>query len=453
MTLTLGFTPNPKQKEFFRARAKHIAYGGARGGGKSWAMRTKLITLALQYDKIQILLLRRTFPELRENHIIPMLELLGGIAKYKSQDKVFEFPNGARIVCGYCSNEVDALRYQGQSYDVIGMEEATQFTEQQMIWLSSASRPTIAGFSPRMYYTCNPGGVGHTWVKRLFIDRSYQNQERPEDYVFIPARVTDNYVLMQRDPDYIRILQNMPEDMRRAHLDGDWDVFAGQYYPEFSRDIHVIEPFPLPSHWRRYRAIDYGLDMCACLWIALDPERNVYVYKELHEPELSISTAAERILSTTLPDEQIYSTLAPPDLWHRTQVSGKQKADIFYEHGLTLTQVSNDREAGWLAIKELLKPCGDKSKLQIFSNCNILIKHLPMLQRDTKKPTDAALEPHEITHICDALRAYAIYWSRPADVPATREYRPPWPDDVIEDYYNSDEDGRAYLRQIYGEPR
>lgn len=451
--VSLGYEPNIKQLEFFRAREKHIAYGGARGGGKSWAMRTKFVLLALHYPKIQILLLRRTFPELRENHIIPLLQILSGIARYKAQDKVFEFPNGSRVVLGYCSNEIDALQYQGQSYDVIGIEEATQFTEQQYMWIISSLRPTIEGFSPRAYYTCNPGGVGHTWVKRLFIDRDYRASERPEDYRFIPAKVTDNYVLMRRDPDYIRILENLPEDMRRAHLDGDWDVFAGQYYPEFNRDTHVIEPFPLPAHWRRYRSIDYGLDMLACLWVAIDSERNVYVYRELHKPDLPISEAVKEIHAMTEEDERIYCTLAPPDLWHRTQETGKQKADLFYEHGLRLTQTSNDREAGWLAIKELLQIKHGEPKLKIFSNCQNLIKNLPMLQRDTKKPTDAALEPHEITHICDALRHYAIYWTRPGKEVVAEDRGTPWPKDLLEDYRRASPATKEWMIQQYGKPR
>ena len=253
MNISLGLPPNPKQLEFFKARARHIAYGGARGGGKSWGMRTKFIMLAVKYPGIQILLLRRTMPQLRENHIIPMLKTLRGIARYRVQDKVFEFYNGSRIVCGYCAAEVDALNYQGQAYDIIGMEEATQFTEQQMLWIVSSNRPSGPGYPTRMYYTCNPGGVGHQWVKRLFIDRDYQQSERPEDYVFIAAKVDDNYVLMQRDPDYKRQLENMPEEMRRAHLDGDWDLFVGQYFTEFRRDAHVIHPFKIPDHWQKYR--------------------------------------------------------------------------------------------------------------------------------------------------------------------------------------------------------
>ena len=199
--VSLGLTPNPRQLDFFRARARHIAYGGARGGGKSWAMRAKFILLAARYNGLRLLLLRRTLPELRENHIIPLLQLLAGVALYKDAEKVFIFPNGSRLKLGYCDHENDVYQYQGQEYDVIGLEEATHFTEPQMRFLTTCNRSVRKDFTPRMYYTCNPGNVGHAWVKRLFIDRQYDAGERPEDYAFIPARIYDNYVLMQADPD------------------------------------------------------------------------------------------------------------------------------------------------------------------------------------------------------------------------------------------------------------
>ena len=185
--------PFPPQEKFFLAKARRIAYGGARGGGKSFAMRAKLVLLALRYPGIQILLLRRTFPELRENHINPLQRWLYGFARYKDSTKEFLFPSGSRIKLGYLSEEGDTLQYQGQAYEVIGMEEATQFSESQYYAMTECCR--LAGqlkekFTPRMYFTCNPGGVGHAWVKRLFIDRRYREGEREEDYVFIPRCTT-----------------------------------------------------------------------------------------------------------------------------------------------------------------------------------------------------------------------------------------------------------------------
>lgn len=178
MRIRLGEPPNEKQKAFFLARARHIAYGGARGGGKSWAMRTKFVLLAARYPGLKLLLLRRTLPELRENHILPLCALLAGAVSYRATDHEFLFPNGSRIKCGYCELEQDVYRYQGQEFDMVGLEEATLFTEAQKDFLTTCNRSVRTDVSPRMYYTCNPGGVGHAWVKRLFIDREYRNGER-----------------------------------------------------------------------------------------------------------------------------------------------------------------------------------------------------------------------------------------------------------------------------------
>ncbi len=250
--------PNLKQREFFTATARHIAYGGARGGGKSWAMRRKFVLLALKYDGLRLLLLRRTLPELRENHVIPLMQELHGLAKYSSEEKSFTFANGSRIKLGYCDHENDVYQYQGQEYDVIGLEEATHFTETQKDFLTTCNRSTRTDFKPRMYYTANPGNVGHAWFKRLFVDKQYQRQERAEDYVFVPARVYDNTILMTTNPEYVQGLENLPDDLRRAFLEGDWDIFAGQYFGEFRRELHVVEPIPLPGHWRRFCSIDWG---------------------------------------------------------------------------------------------------------------------------------------------------------------------------------------------------
>ncbi|MBO4879784.1 MAG: phage terminase large subunit, partial [Clostridia bacterium] len=270
MKLILQGEPNPRQKEFFLARSRHIAYGGARGGGKSWAMRRKFVLLALRYPGLRLLLLRRTLPELRENHIVPLQQELYGAAQYNGTERVFRFPNGSRIKLGYCDNAQDVYQYQGQEYEVVGLEEATHFTEEQMRFLTTCNRTTRKDFSPRMYYTCNPGNVGHAWVKRLFIDRQYTDGERPEDYIFIPARIYDNRVLLESDPGYIHQLMALPEELRRAHLDGDWDVHEGQYFREFSREKHVTEPFPIPAWWRRFRSMDWGYnDPCCVLWHAV----------------------------------------------------------------------------------------------------------------------------------------------------------------------------------------
>ena len=171
------------------------------------------------------------------------------------------------------------------------------------------------------------GGVGHSWVKRLFIDRDYRPGEYEKDYTFIQAKASDNDALKAKDPGYLVWLDSLPEGQRQAWRDGNWDAFLGQYFSEFSRDIHVCDPFDIPPEWRRYVSMDYGLDMCAVLWFAVSPDNRTYVYKELHKPNLPVSEAANEILWMNA-SEPIYEFLAPPDLWRRQSETGRAWAEI-----------------------------------------------------------------------------------------------------------------------------
>lgn len=418
----------PKQIEFCKATNKYICYGGARGGGKSHISRIKMCLLAFNYPGIQILLLRRTLKELRDNHILPLQKMLKNIAIYKDNTKEFIFPNGSRIVLGYCDTEKDVLQYQGQAYEVIVMEEATHFTEFQFQTLTESNR--MSGnlkkeFVPRMYFTCNPGGVGHSWVKRLFIDKDYKTTETPDDYKFIPSLVFENKYIMEKDPNYVKVLENLPEDRKQAMLYGNWDVFDGQFFREFNRNIHVIDPFEIPLEWNRYIAMDYGLDMFAVLFIAVDTKGKAYVYNEIHKSDLIVSDARQT-LKSIMRNHKYKAIYAPPDLWNRNRDTGKSTAELFFEGGIDLTKASNDRKAGWLNVKEWLKikkvkneqtgEVYEDSDIKIFSNCINLVRCLPQLQHDEKDPNDVATEPHEITHITDALRYFCVNHIAPAKV-------------------------------------
>ena len=391
--------PSARQRAFFMSTTRHVAYGGARGGGKSWAMRRKFVLLALRCPGLQLLLLRRTLPELQENHGRPLQQELFGIAAYHAGTRSFYFRNGARIRLGYCDREADVYQYQGQEYDVIGLEEATHFTEAQMQFLTTCNRSTRADFSPRMYYTCNPGGVGHAWVKRLFIDKQYRNSERAEDYTFIPARVYDNTVLLSRDPQYVRTLENLPEHLRRAHLHGDWDALEGQYFPEFRREKHVCEPFAIPAWWRRFRAMDWGYnDPCCVLWLACGPDGRVYAYREEYARQVLSSRMAERILELSR-GEKIAYTVASPDAWqkrgllHRGEegMEGESIAEVFAKSGVPLLRADNARIAGWQCVREYLADAPDGAPLlKVFSTCENLVRTLPQLIHDRQNAEDSA---------------------------------------------------------------
>ena len=224
--LILEGKPSPKQKQLFLSRAKYTAYGGARGGGKSWALRRKIILMCIRYPKLKCLLLRRSYGELRYNHILPMLTELSGAVSYSETNKLVSFPNGSTVKLGYLSDDGDTLQYQGLEFDVIAVDEATQITEYQFNILKACLRGNN-GNPKRMYLSCNPGGVGHGWVKRLFIDKIYRDGERPEDYLFIQATVFDNTALLDNDPDYVSQLQSLPPALRDAWLYGSWDIFSG----------------------------------------------------------------------------------------------------------------------------------------------------------------------------------------------------------------------------------
>ena len=401
-------TPNPKQVKFLTSRNRYIAYGGARGGGKSWVLRVKAVGGALNYKEIKILIVRRTYPDLQNSLIEPMVKMLPqGFATYNSTMHTIYFKNGSTIKFGHYDTKEAALEYQGSEYDWIFIDEATQFTEEQFRTLGACLRG-VNRIPKRMYLTCNPGGVGHMWVKRLFIDRDYKPGERAQDYRFIPATVDDNTELLKHSPDYIQMLDLLPEDIRRAHRYGDWDALAGQYFGEFRTETHVFSPRIIPKEWARYRVFDYGLDMFACLWIAVDFDGRCWVYREAQQKDLVVSDAAELMRSLTPENENIQFTIAPPDMWSRTKDSGKSLAELWTENGIGIVKASNNRVQGWLALKELLKIKDGNPMFMVSGDCTALIRNLPALQHDEKNPSDCATEPHEITHICDAARYFAI---------------------------------------------
>lgn len=400
---------NPKQKLFCQARCRYVAYGGARGGGKSHVLRIKAVGGACAYPGIRILIVRREYPELEQTLILPIRAMVPPeLATYNGTMRCLFFANGSIIKFGHYGTN-DDTEYQGQEYDWIFMDEATQFTEAQFRTLGACLRGA-AKIPRRMYLTCNPGGIGHAWVKRLFVSKTYRKDEKPEDYCFIHATVDDNPQLLEGSPDYKQMLDLLPDDVRRAWRYGDWDALAGTFFPEFREETHIIEPFQrIPAEWRLYRAFDYGLDMFACLWVAVDFDGRCYVYREVQESGRIVSEAAELALALTPGSERIEATYAPPDMWNRQKDSGKSMAELFAQNGVGIIRANNNRVQGWAALKELLKPMGDgRPGLLVSRECVGLIENLKLIQHDPKRPSDCATEPHDITHICDALRYFAI---------------------------------------------
>ena len=452
--MILDLKVTKKQKEFIDSTESEVLFGGAAGGGKSYGQAVDALIFALKYPGSKQLILRRTFSELDKSLIRTTLSLYPReIYSFNSSNHTGRFKNGSLIDFGYCAAESDVYQYQSAEYDVIRFDELTHFTESQYVYLISRVRGANS-FPKQVKSSTNPGGVGHGWVKARFVDPSPADRrfvgEDGMERIFIPSLLSDNRFLREGDPDYEKRLLALPEREKKALLHGDWNIFEGQYFTEFNPKIHVIEPFEIPAGWRKYRTIDYGLDRLACLWIATAPDGISYVYREFCKSNLTISQAAEEICRRTPPGEDIYATLAPPDLWSRSQETGKSKAVLFSEFGLNFTKTSNDRECGWLAVKELLIAGEGRQSIRIFSSCTEIIKCLPALTVDKLRPTDCSTEPHEITHAPDALRGFAIYYTRPAEQVGKIKLK--WTKDMWEDYLMADDSGRKYLKTKYGEP-
>lgn len=415
-----------KQEAFIESKAFETLFGGAAGGGKSYGQLIDAFLYALKYPKSKQIIFRRTFADLEKSLIRVSLELYPKeVANYNSSKHTWKFKNGSIIDFGYIDNEKDVYQYQSAEYDVIRFDELTHFTEYMYVYMISRCRGANP-YPKGLKSSTNPGGVGHTWVKDRFIDIGEPNKihecklESGEivTRIFIPSLVQDNKFMLSYDPDYIKRLDALPEKERKALKYGDWDIYDGMFFPEFNRSIHVIEPFVIPKEWNKYVALDYGLDMFAVLFIAIDTYGNGYVYKEIYQDNLIVSEASKKLKEHK---DIIKNRFAPPDLWNRRNDTGKSASEIFWENGVQLDKCNADRINGWLSVKEWLRVFETRdeqtgetiktSKLKIFSNCLNLIRCLPQLQHDDKNPNDCATQPHEITHITDALRYFCI--SRP----------------------------------------
>jgi phage terminase large subunit len=384
---------------------------GQQAGAKSDALLMAGIVAGLTYPGISIGYFRREYPMLEGpgGAIMRSHELMSGWARWNGGQRRWTFPTGFLQFC-HCKAEEDVYNYQSQQFDIVLIDEATQFLRSQYRYLRTRNRATRDGVTPFMALASNPGNVGHLWAQAEFIDpgppeQVHEVEVEPgvfEKHLFIPAFLSDNRVLEQRDPGYRQRLEAQPEIVRRQLLEGDWSVFAGQYFKEWRPDIHVVEPFEIPHWWRRFRSLDYGLDCTACYWWAVDQSGRCYIYRELYQPDLILSEAAKRIRELTPAHEHIDYTVASPDLWNRRQDTGVAGYELLVQAGLTgIIRADDRRVPGWRLMREYLKPYTDEqgvevARLAVFNTCHNLIRTLPALIHDTHNPEDVsdACEDH-----------------------------------------------------------
>lgn len=445
-TITIP-APNPKQRQFLLDRHRYVAFGGARGGGKSWAVRAKAVLLAARYPGIKIMIVRRTYPELRANHIGPLRALLGGCAEYRESTKEITFPGGSVILFRHCENAAAVDKYQGTEVDVLFLDEATHLTEEEYDRFKTCVRG-VNGFPKRVYLTCNPGGVGHSWVKRLFVDRVFRETEDPADYSFIRSLVTDNAALMASDPEYIKQLRALPPKLRKAWLDGDWNIFEGQFFEEFRDDpahyedrlfTHVIAPFEIPREWKIVRSFDFGFAKpFSCDWWAIDHEGRAYLILQLYgctdTPNEGVKWHPDKIFSEIRRLEREHRWLkdrpidgvADPSIWDASR--GEAIIEAADRHLVYFGKGDNKRLPGWMQCHyRLAFDEGGRPMVYFFSTCRAAIRTLPLLQYAEANPED--LDTTQEDHFADSFRYFCM--SRPI-APKTATPLPLPEDDPLE---------------------
>jgi len=393
---------NDRQWEFFNAGEKFVLYGGAKGGGKSWALRWKSILRRWNYNGSKGLLLRRTFPELYRTHIEKIRrEIPQAFYNYNNQQHTFTFVNGSVLELGSCQHESDVLNYAGAEYDDICLDEATEFTEYQFNILKTILRTTRIDLKPRMFLGSNPLGVGHGWVKRLFIE------QKLSDYLYIPAKVYDNPFLLESDSSYVTELERLPEPLRKAYLEGNWDVFAGQAFNEWNREKHVIESFDYPLvNCRRIIGFDWGFNNPGCAeWLAYNPDGRVYVYREIYQNLKTPEGWAKDIKAFTDTEKVEYIVL-PHDCF--AHVAGRESIASVFKRILNIpiragrTLGENARKNRLAITHQYLSNAPDgRPYLQVHVNCKNLIRTLPELIYDQHNPEDIDTTGED--HAYDAL--------------------------------------------------
>lgn len=411
-----------------------VFYGGAKGGGKSKGLQLLMLYRRFAYPNSTGAIFRRTYPELEANHIRPLFQAFPQLREfYQEAKKLLSLPNGSELQFCHCKNEADISLYQGREFHDLSIDEAGQWTEAMFRTLLGSNRSSNPNIKPRCILTGNPGGLGHGWLKRIFIDQRFNEREKAEDYAFIQARVDDNAALMDNDPEYVRRLESEPnEALRKAYRFGDWNIFAGQFFQEISKEVHFIEPFQVPPHWNRFGAYDYGFNHPAAFgWFASDEDGNCYLYRELIRANVRVDLFAKEL--NEYPDTtNLYPIIAGHDCWTQKSVLRDDAlpptiAEQFATHAIYLKKAVIDRVQGAAQLRDYLawqRRPNNKPRFYIFNTCPITFDclsrmiHNPDKAEDVLKVDAAEGDPMSGDDAYDMVR-YGLM-SRPAitDKPA-----------------------------------
>lgn len=419
--------PTERQQQFLEAVKENlfILYGGAAGGGKSYILRWSLIGLLMKWGLqghkgVRVGLFCEDYPALRDRHLSKIkYEFPSWMGKLR--ENVHEYELDARFGGGVIAfrNLDDPSKYLSVEFAAIAVDELTKnpiatfnFLRMRLRWPGIARCPFMGA--------SNPGGVGHMWVKRLWMERDYPPElvKMAHEFAYVPAKATDNPHLAQ---EYVESLASLPEELRRAYLDGDWDIFAGQMFAQWRREKHVISAMPAGwETWRKFMSLDWGRASPGCaLWFTVSPDARIYVYREFYfnggyTIDMDAYDTAKVILSKEAPGERVNGRFGDPSMWAKTgtkTMHGESMADDFSAAGCALIAGDNDRKQGVNRVHANLKDAPDGIPwLQVLDTCKHLIRTLPALPRDETNIEDVDTDAED--HAFDSLK-YGLL-SRPA---------------------------------------
>jgi|KBSMisStandDraft_5_1062788.scaffolds.fasta_scaffold00176_29 phage terminase large subunit len=443
------YEPFDKQREFHSSRARYRLFGGSKGCGKSLAVRWDHHLFCLSVPGAQTLIVRRKLTELQRSHLryIPKdMQAMGGEAvgfRWRPSEVgagVLYYPNGSLTEFGHVQHEDDVETYLSAAYERISQDELVTFTEYQHLMLCSCLRTTIPGVTPQFGAATNPGGPQAQWVKRRWIDQDVTADEDEvydaADYHYIPALPKDNPHLNWIE--YERELRRLPPEMRRAYLEGDWNIFLGQFFPEFRRALHVLDGADLarygalPAVYLRDAAMDWGYaHEGVILWFVLAEDGTLivddeYVFNGPRRDKLvagEVARAArERVKERGW---RVRRWLADPKMADQTgHDGGETHLDTFRRNGVPLHPADNDRVNGWGRVRAWLRtnPATGKPFLRVHPRCQYLIRTLGAVLMDSDRPEDVDTDGPD--HACDALRYFLMGRPSPARDQPTLVYPP-----------------------------
>jgi Phage terminase large subunit len=445
------YDPLPRQLQFHLSTARRPLYGGAAGGGKSKALRWHLYIACMQVPGLKCLLLRRQLKDLERSHereIPKEVAALNAdpenpICEWFPSLHTIRFWNGSLIEFGHCQHEENFQNYLSAEYDLIAFDELVTFTKYQFEMISSRCRTTIDGFTPRVLCATNPGGPEAQWVRQLWIDHEVDLDEYPDydpaDYAYVPAKLTDNHHLNQDE--YRRTLMGIPPELRRAYLDGDWDLYIGQFFTEFRRAQHVAPVPVLPAHYPRICGIDWGYAKPGvCLWGVVTSDGQLLIEDEYvfngprRNKQLPAIVATEIRRRAERRGIRVRAYYVDPSMdKHEGHGQGESILDTFRKHLRGVIKAENDRVNGWARLRAWLSPMPTmdgslRPFMQVHRRCAYLTRTLPSLVMREDNPED--LDSDGEDHAADALRYLVM--SRPS--PRVDEIAPAYPSGSMSEF-------------------